>query len=252
MSAPPVSLPDGYRLVAFATVGSTNDEAKALARAGAAAGTLVWAKEQSAGRGRRGRVWQSPPGNLYLSLVARPAGPPDRALQLGFVAALGLGAALRDLAGPALPLCYKWPNDLLVRGRKLAGILLESETAGGGAVAYVVIGIGVNLAASPGDVEYPATSLAAEGAGEIAPATLLEGFVRHFDCWAARWCAQGFAPVRAAWLRRAAGLGDEIRVRLQGETLFGRFDDLDEAGALLLKCTDGRRRIAAGDVYPAA
>lgn len=252
MIEPAPVLPAGFRLHRFAAVGSTNDEAKALARAGAAQGALVWAREQTGGRGRRGRAWLSPPGNLYLSLVMRPDCPPARAAQLGFVAALGLGDALLALAGRALPLAYKWPNDVLVRGRKLAGILLESEMDRAGAVEFVVIGVGVNLATMPDGVEYPATSLAAEGVAGVTPALLLEGFARHFDGWAGRWRAGGFAPVRSAWLARASGIGAAIRVRLDRATLAGRFADLDDDGALVLDAAEGRRRIAAGEVFPAA
>src|SRR5216684_5815114 len=108
MNARGSPLPDGYLLKRYEVVGSTNDEAKALARAGAPEGTLVWAGEQTAGRGRRGRIWLSPPGNLYLSVVLRPAGAPSRAAQLGFVAALGLGDALAAMVGPALAVRYKW------------------------------------------------------------------------------------------------------------------------------------------------
>jgi BirA family transcriptional regulator, biotin operon repressor / biotin---[acetyl-CoA-carboxylase] ligase len=252
MTIADLTLPAGYRLVAFDRLGSTNEEAKTLARAGAGAGTLVWAREQTAGRGRRGRVWVSPPGNLYLSLVARPGGPPAAAAQLGFIAALGLGDAILELTGPALPLVYKWPNDVLVGGRKLAGILLESETAAGGPVDFVVVGIGVNITAAPENVEFPATSLAAEGCGNISAAICLAAFVRHYDVWAARWRREGFAPARAAWLKRAAGVGDAIRVRLDRATLFGRFVDLDADGALLLQAADGSRRITAGEIFPAA
>jgi BirA family transcriptional regulator, biotin operon repressor / biotin---[acetyl-CoA-carboxylase] ligase len=254
MTESSLSLPDFYRLIALERVGSTNDEAKTLARSGAADGVLVWAKQQTAGRGRRGRPWVSPPGNLYVSLIVRPNGcTPAQAAQLGFVAALGLGDAILELAGPALrlPLRYKWPNDLLVGGRKVAGILLESETSGGDGVDFVVIGVGVNLASAPQETEFPATSLAEQGAGEIAPAMLLHAFVEHFDAWAARWRGGGFAPLRAAWLRRASGIGEEVRVRLDRATLFGRFLDLDADGALLLDAADGRRRIAAGEVFPA-
>ena len=167
-------------------------------------------------------------------------------------AALGLGDALLALAGPALPLAYKWPNDVLVRGKKLAGILLESEMDRAGAVEFVVIGVGVNLTTMPDGVEYPATSLAAEGVAGVTPALLLEGFARHFDGWAGRWRAGGFAPVRSAWLARASGIGAAIRVRLDRATLAGRFADLDDDGALVLDAAEGRRRIAAGEVFPAA
>ena len=250
MTEAAVSLPAGYRLHRHDTIGSTNDEAKRLARAGAPEGMLVWAGEQTAGRGRRGRQWASPPGNLYVSFILRPGGTPGRAAQLGFVAALALGEALNRLAGTEARLRCKWPNDLLLDGRKLAGILLESETTASGAVDFVVIGIGVNLASSPAASEYPATSLAEEGV-TIGPALLLEAMVREFDLWLARWRQEGFAPVREAWLARASGIGDAIRVRLERITLTGRFVDLDESGALLLDAADGRRRVAAGDVFPA-
>jgi BirA family biotin operon repressor/biotin-[acetyl-CoA-carboxylase] ligase len=254
-------LPEDFRLYRYATLGSTNDEAKTLARAGAPDGTIVWADEQTAGRGRRGRRWLSPPGNLYLSLVLRPEGAPARAAQLGFVAALGLGDALRPLVlgktlaalgGPALNLRYKWPNDLLANGRKLAGILLESETSAKDRVDFVVLGIGVNIISAPADVEFPATSLVAEGVAGVTPADVLEGFARHFAGWARRWRAEGFAPLRLAWLEGASGLGERVRVRLDHDTLFGRFQGLDDDGALVLDAADGRRRIAAGEVFPAS
>jgi BirA family biotin operon repressor/biotin-[acetyl-CoA-carboxylase] ligase len=248
-------LPDGYRLLRYDRIGSTNDAAKDLARSGGAEGTVVWAGEQTAGRGRRGRSWASPPGNLHVSLVLRPAGGAAHAAQLGFVAAVALVDAVAALTGPALRLECKWPNDVLANGCKLAGILLESETSAAGAVDFVVIGVGANLAFRPGAVEYPATSLTEEGFPEISPGTLLEAFVGRFDTWARRWRADGFAPVRAAWLARAFGVGEAIRVRLERSTLLGRFIDLDEDGALLLDAaTDqggGRRRIAAGEVFPA-
>ena len=251
MTEAAVSLPAGYQLHRYDRIGSTNDEAKRLARAGAREGTLVWAGAQTAGRGRRGRHWASPPGNLYLSLVLRPGGAPGRAAQLGFVAALGLGDALDSIAELGPRLRYKWPNDLLLDGRKLAGILLESETAASGRVGFVVIGAGVNLASSPAQTEYPSISLAAIGVATVCPSRLLEAFVREFDRWLACWREEGFAPVREAWLARASGIGEDIRVRLERMILTGRFVDLDETGALLLDGVDGPRRVAAGDVFPA-
>jgi BirA family biotin operon repressor/biotin-[acetyl-CoA-carboxylase] ligase len=244
-------LPKGFRLHRYDTIGSTNDEARHLARDGAPEGTLVWSLAQTAGKGRRGRVWLSPPGNLYLSLVQRPAAPPAQAAQLGFVAAIALGDALDRLAGPVLRLRYKWPNDLLIDGGKIAGILLESETAAADVADFVIVGIGVNLVSAPRDVEFPATSLAAAGCLGVTPPRLLEAFAHCFAGWAEHWREEGFAPVRAAWLKRASGLGEGIRVRLERQTLDGRFLDLDHDGALLLDAAGGRRRIAAGEVFPA-
>lgn len=250
MNADP-PLPSFFRLIAHDTIGSTNDEAKRLARVGAATGTLVWALAQNAGRGRRGRAWASPPGNLYLSLILRPQCPPAVAAQLGFVAALGLGAALGELGGPGVSLAYKWPNDLLAEGKKIAGILLETEMVAGDIPEFVVVGVGANLASSPREVTYPATSLAELGISGVRPADALAGFARHLLPWLAVWRDEGFAPIRSAWLARAGGRGEPVRVRLEQTTLDGRFVDLDGDGALLLELPGGTRRIAAGDVFPA-
>ena len=247
----PLPLPQ-FRMVAYDIVGSTNDEAKRLAREGSEEGLVVWSLQQNSGRGRRGRVWVSPPGNLYLSLILRPHCKAAVAAQLGFVAALGLGDALSGLTPPEIDLRYKWPNDLLANGKKLAGILLEPEMVAGDIPDFVVIGVGVNLASAPGDVAYPATSLAQEGEPRITPRAALDRFISHFGCWLGRWREEGFTPIRAGWLARASGLGEAVQVRLERETFDGCFLDLDDGGALLLGMPDGNRRIAAGEIFPVA
>ena len=186
-------LPPGYQLLCYDSIGSTNDEAKHLARDGAEEGTLVWAREQTAGRGRRGRGWVSPRGNLYLSLVLRPDCPAGRAAQLGFVAALAVGDALRAILPRIERLTYKWPNDVLIDGRKIAGVLLESETVGSEKLSFIVVGVGVNLTVSPHGMEFPATSIMEEGLGEVMPEVMLEQFAAHFRSWNTRWRAEGFA-----------------------------------------------------------
>jgi BirA family transcriptional regulator, biotin operon repressor / biotin---[acetyl-CoA-carboxylase] ligase len=247
----PPRLPDGYRLVLRETVGSTNDEAARLARSGAEQGTLVWALEQTAGRGRRAREWVSPRGNLYASLVLRPACPLDRAAQLGFVAALAVGDALAALVPGLREPALKWPNDVLVGGRKIAGVLLESEIGENASLVFLIVGVGINLVSAPTDAEFPATSVVGEDHRPPEPVAMLEAFARDFDSWVRCWRAEGFAPVRAAWRRRARGLGKPIRVRLETTTLRGRFADIDQQGVLLLDTPDGRRRISVGDVFPA-
>ena len=243
-------LPPGYRLLCYDSIGSTNEEAKQLARDGAAEGTLVWALEQTAGRGRRGRVWVSPLGNFYASLILRPECPASRAAQLGFVAVLAIGGALCAIC-PGAGLSYKWPNDVLINGRKVAGILLESEMIGHDRPSFVIVGVGVNLAAAPQDTEFPATSLLQEGRGTVLPKVMLEGFVEHFDLWETCWRMQGFAPVRDAWLAAAAiSRGEPIRVRLEAASVHGRFLDIDAEGALLLEAAGERRHIAAGEMFP--
>jgi BirA family biotin operon repressor/biotin-[acetyl-CoA-carboxylase] ligase len=244
-------LPAGYRLVFHDSIGSTNDEAKRLARDGAAEGTLVWALEQTAGRGRRGRAWVSPRGNLYASAIMRPNRPGNRAAQLGFVAALAIGDGLASLFPRLANLSYKWPNDVLVSGRKIAGILLEAETSTFEEVDFVVVGVGINLVTSPPSMEFPATSIMEEDLGEVAPAVMLEAFAQHLQFWERRWRECGFGPVRSAWRAAAAPCGEPIRVRLGVTSLYGRFLGIDEEGALILEAEGRRRYISAGEVFPA-
>jgi BirA family transcriptional regulator, biotin operon repressor / biotin---[acetyl-CoA-carboxylase] ligase len=248
MTAQGPVLPPGYRLYRFDTVGSTNDEAKRLARDGTSERTVVWALEQTKGRGRRGRSWASPRGNLFLSLLLRPRASLVVAAQLGFVAAVAIAESLPF--PPEIAISCKWPNDVLVRGRKIAGILLESETGEEGRLAYLVLGVGVNCVSFPSDTEFPATSIAEEGGGALSPAALLERFLARFDASYRRWQEEGFQWVRAAWLQRAAFLGERLTWRLEKESLVGRFLDLDEKGALLLERDGETRRIAAGEVFP--
>ncbi len=244
-------LPSAYRLVSLETVSSTNDEAKRLAAEGEETtpdGTIIWAKEQTAGRGRRGREWVSPPGNLYCSLVLRPGVPVAKAAELGFVAALAVYDTLGTIGEPGHQVHCKWPNDILLNDHKVAGILLEAETGGGDVPEWVILGLGVNVGDFPGDTDFPATSFRAEqwAATEV---DFLESFCRHFMVWAGKWLEEGFAPIRKNWLQRCYGLGEEIEVRLDNETVKGVFIDLDEDGALVLKTADGERRITAGDVF---
>ena len=257
MTAPPsapgaeIHLPPAYRLVTLETVESTNDEAIRLAEAGAEDGTLVWAREQTKGRGRYGRDFASPRGNLYLSLVLRPECDVSTAAQLSFVAALGLGDAIGSVAPALLEVTYKWPNDVLLNGRKVSGILLESRTEADGALDWLILGVGANVRSYPDNTAFPATSLHYEGTPpSVSETDLLEAFSRHFLTWTNRWLDDGFAPVRQAWLNHAHGQGEAIEVRLPNETLSGTFADLDPGGALVLELPGGRRRlINAGDVY---
>ena len=244
-------LPPAYRLVRHDTVDSTNEEAKRLARAGAEEGTLVWALEQTAGRGRRGHTWASPRGNLYASLILRPGCAAGRAAQLGFVAALAVSDTLGSTCKRREAVSHKWPNDVLIHGRKIAGILLESELGEGDIPEFVIVGVGVNLISSPQDTEFPATSIAEQGLRPTSPADALEEFARNFHAWARRWREDGFAPIRTAWLANAMPLGEPIRVRLEATVLRGRFLDIDQHGALVLEVAGEIRRISAGEVFPA-
>jgi BirA family biotin operon repressor/biotin-[acetyl-CoA-carboxylase] ligase len=245
------NLPPVYRLIALDSVTSTNDEALRLAGEGAQDGTLIWAREQTEGRGRQGRAWASPPGNLYLSVVLRPECEPAQATQLGYVAGLAMGEAFGSVAPPMIEVTYKWPNDVLLNGCKVAGILLESRSNADGSLDCLILGAGANVQSFPEDSAFPATSLRFEGAPpDVGVVDLLEAFSRYFLSWVNRWLDDGFAPVRRAWLNHAHGLGEEIEVRMPGESLKGTFKDLDERGALILELPGGDQRlISAGDVH---
>ena len=244
-------LPPAYRLVALEEIDSTNSEAKRRAESGAEDGTLVWARCQTGGYGRQGRAWSSASGNLFLSLVVRPDCPLSTAAQFSFVAAVALGDAIGSVASPLIEVTYKWPNDVLLNGRKAAGILLESKAGEDQKLEWLVIGVGANISSFPSETRLPATSLHFEGCPpSVSAVDLLEAFARHMMSWINIWLDDGFAPVRQAWLRHAQGLKEQIEVRLPQETLLGSFTDLDPSGTLVLTLPDGsERRIAAGDVY---
>jgi BirA family biotin operon repressor/biotin-[acetyl-CoA-carboxylase] ligase len=233
-------------------VDSTNALAAALAP-GLTGPAWVLAAEQTAGRGRRGRPWQSPRGNFYGSLVMKPEGPADQASLRSFIAALALHDACADLTGVPQAFSLKWPNDVLLNGGKLAGILLES-TGAAGRVSHLVIGIGVNLiAAPPVEAVEPGAvipvSLLAETGVRVAPETFLTHLATHFARWEGIFRCQGFAPVRAAWLDRAARLGEPVRARTGIRERRGIFETIDATGALVLNIDGQREAIPAAEVF---
>jgi BirA family transcriptional regulator, biotin operon repressor / biotin---[acetyl-CoA-carboxylase] ligase len=239
----------GARLISYDVLGSTNAEGLARARAGAAGPLWITAIRQTAGRGRRANAWSSQPGNLYASLLLTDLSAPEHAPQLSFVAALAVHDAIGALA-PRLRarLKLKWPNDVLVDGLKVCGILIEAES-GQGRFA-LVIGIGVNCVSHPADAAFPASNLAGAGA-QVTPRDLLEALARTMQARIAQWeRGVGFAAIRAEWLARAAGVGATIRVRLPERELSGRFETLDQAGRLMLRLPGGGiEPITAGEVF---
>ena len=231
----------------YAEIDSTNEEARRRALAGERGPVWNRADRQGAGRGRRGRVWVSQPGNLFITGLYVLDTQAGDAARLSFAAALSVADLIEEVA-PGLNPRLKWPNDVLIEGRKVCGILLESGAAPGGGL-WLAAGIGVNFAHHPDDSERPATSLAAQGA-KADPAHAGERLAHHFDTWLQRWQQSGFAPIRDAWLARAHGLGERVVARLETETVEGVFADLMPDGALRLDLADGTRRlISAGDVF---
>lgn len=237
----------GVKHLALQAVGSTNAEALQQARFRERGPLWVTAKNQTAGRGRRGNSWASPPGNLYASLLLTEPSPRAVAPQLSFVAALALHDALGDCAPRLGPLFkVKWPNDILLGSDKLAGILVEGESD---PVFAVVIGFGVNCISHPLDTFYPATNLKLAGA-LVTPEALFAALSGAMPRRLAQWqSGTGFASIRADWLARAAGLGEEIRVRLPERELRGRFKGVDEVGRLLVQQDDKVETVTAGEVF---
>lgn len=259
----PTAIADGYRLDAHETVGSTNALAIEHARAGDPGKLWVVASRQESGRGRRGRAWATPQGNLAATLLLVTQGDLRLAATLGFVAGLALSEAL-DAVAPGVSVAVapdggdmarrgrfelKWPNDVLSHGAKLAGILLESTLIGDGRAA-IAVGIGVNVTAFPEDVPYPATALNALG----SPCDAATLFLALSDAWSEAmrdWDeGRGLARIRSRWLARAAGLGSDVAVRVDGRIVRGVFETIDEECRFVIREDGGGRiAIAAGDVH---
>ena len=259
MQLDPIAVNAGLRLEHLGTIGSTNAEARLRAQQGDSGPLWITATAQTQGRGRHGRSWISPPGNLYASLLLSDPSPFEHAPQLAFVAALAVRDAVALEAKALAPqLKFKWPNDLLLDGRKCAGILIEGEAApegGAGKRLTVVIGIGVNCSSHPptadGSIGFPATDLRAHGAA-IAPEQLFPRLSATMCHRVALWDrGRDFPAIQRDWLAHARGVGEPIAVRNGDAEMQGRFVGLDQSGRLMLERADGGiTKIAAGDVFP--
>ncbi len=259
----PTAIADGYRLEAHDTIGSTNARALECATEGDPGKLWVVSKQQESGRGRRGRAWATPPGNLAATLLIVTGRDLRIAATLGFVAGLALSDAL-DAVVPSHRIAIapdggsgargnrfelKWPNDVLAQGAKLAGILLESAMISGDRAA-IAVGIGVNVVAYPEDVPYPATSLSALGATSDAETLFLalsDAWTQTLRLWDE---GRGLDLIRRRWLERAAGLGGEVAVRVDGAVVRGVFETIDADCRFVIRDSHGALiRIAAGDVH---
>ncbi|WP_170360152.1 biotin--[acetyl-CoA-carboxylase] ligase [Ruegeria arenilitoris] len=244
--------PQGYGLHIVQEVDSTLNEAARLAPT-APGPVWIMAHHQTAARGRRGRAWANPKGNLAATLLMRPQGNPEQAALRSFVAALALFDACVAVTGRADGLSLKWPNDVLLNGGKLAGILLESTGKGGG-VSYLSIGIGVNLSEAPPAyaVEQSAVrpvSLLSETGAAVLPEDFLTELAAAYAQYEIQFVTYGFEPIRTAWLSRAARLGEVITARTSTSETVGTFETVDSGGNLVLKTAKGRVSIPAADVY---
>jgi len=232
---------DQFTVAHHEKIGSTNDEARRLAQAGAPHGTVVHADEQTAGRGRMTHTWFSPPGNLYLSILLRTGQPAARTSELSLLAAIAVADTVETLLPRQIRAMLKWPNDVLINGAKIAGILVEHVDDA------TIIGIGLNVLQAPSNAAYKTTTIVANGgiASVDGARDILLGRLGHH---LADWQSAGFAPIRERWLNRSYPVGAAIRANAGGQAVSGHFAGLDQDGALLLDTPQGRQRIVAGEI----
>lgn len=245
--ASPLNIAPYYRVKTYESLDSTSLEAKRLAREGVSAGLWVLADQQSAGKGRFGRTWESLPGNLFASLLLYPDCDLSRIPELSFVSAVAVAATLRHFSDAEIT--CKWPNDILVEGQKCGGILLETENTGNPQKPWVVIGIGINISAKPEGVDYPASCLNDHTEKLISRDQVFEILTKKMSETITRWARDGFSPIRVLWLNQAHNLGQNIKIESAGKIQQGTFEGLSKTGALLLKDFQGNlNEIISGTV----
>lgn len=243
-----IKVPDGFDHQAFLSIDSTNKEAKRKIEAGAKSGLWISADEQTAGRGRGGREWISKPGNLYCSLIYNVGKDLKTAAQLSFVTSLAVRETVAGLLKGADVKC-KWPNDVMVEGKKICGILLETHTGTGAQSNFIIIGIGINIEHHPDLTLYQASHINEQTDNNYSPDAVFNRLIQSMARWLDTWQKEGFLTVRAEWLNHSIGLGETITVRMAAEELVGRFVDLDSGGALKLDINGEMKLIHSGDIF---
>lgn len=231
----------------FNTLTSTIDEARTQVLRGAKDETVIVAYRQIKGRGRRGRTWEDLPGNLYMTYITYLDCPLLRALQLSFVTCVAVGEYLRAQMPPGPVLTYKWPNDVLLNGRKVGGLLLESFPVPEKKETAYLLSCGLNLVTQPQEVRYPTTSLQNENI-YLSLEETLHGITASLSSYITLWKEQGFSPIYDLWMKYAAGVDQKISFDLQGILQTGIFKGIDREGALLLRTSEGLKKFSAGDV----
>lgn len=240
----------GHELHYYEEIGSTNDEAFRLGTRGAPEGTVLIANSQSAGKGRMQRVWHSPAGaNIYTSIILRPDCEPARAPQISIAAGVAVAEALNPYCQYRAQL--KWPNDVLIEGKKVCGVLAQMKMAGA-AIDFVVVGIGINVNLRreqfPKDIEEIATSLSLEAGHELSRRELIFRLYENLTKWYKNLMNRGFEPVRDAWLGLAPMIGQTVKVMFREEAVSGKAVGLDEDGSLMLRTDQNETlRVSAGD-----
>ncbi len=247
------NLLNDYHLLSYDVLDSTNEEAKRLAGGGASHGAVIWAKRQTAGRGRMNREWISAEGNLFVSVLLNLTKDLETCAQLSFVTAVAVAETLEGIVPDSDGIGCKWPNDMLLNGKKLGGILLESFTMPdelGKNRQWVVIGVGINIDSFPEHVMFPATCLKEAGVEIISAKIVLSRFIYNFIHRYDAWAKSGFKEIHAEWMNRAHHLKKPIEVIIGETQVNGVFDGIDNAGRLLLRQKSGVvTTVTAGDVF---
>jgi BirA family biotin operon repressor/biotin-[acetyl-CoA-carboxylase] ligase len=246
------TLLNDYHLLTYDALDSTNSEARRLAGGGASHGAVIWARKQTAGRGRMGREWVSADGNLFVTVLLSPPAELRLCSQLSFVAALAVADTLEGILPAPADIACKWPNDVLVAGKKIAGILLESFTTKElvSERQWIAVGVGINVDSAPEHVLFPATCLRESGVELISAKIVLSRFVHHFISRYDQWESAGFPPLRKAWQGKAYQINRPVEVIVGEDRLQGVFAGIDEEGRLLLRNQQKQTQaIVAGDVF---
>ncbi len=246
------NFPDGYGKTVLSEVDSTNAHALRISKIARGPEWILGLK-QTQGRGRRGRPWADPTGNFAATLLLFPNDALDQIALRSFVAACALYQTFTDVLGNKAELSLKWPNDVLLNDRKVAGILLETQILGPQSVA-LAIGMGVNLRHAPQPDQLEARAVAPVSIWEqtqvnITPEAFLDTLATQYHAFETQFTTLGFAPIRAFWLSHAARLGEVITARVADREITGTFDTVDETGHLILVTDQGRETIAAADIF---
>ena len=246
----PPRLPPQFEVEALERTGSVMQAALGRAADGAGEGTLVWVREQTSARTRRGKTWIGYAGNLHCALIIKPDYPNEEAWQLVYVNALAVGSAIAEMVSPMTGLRFAWPNRLLINDLLAARLDVATTDPARDPYPALVLGASVNVAAHPPQPEPEEyNSIHASNAADVTVVDVLEAYASHFLAWSSRWADEGFAPLRRAWRIRADGLGSHSEIPLIRGAIQGRLEDVDERGALVLDTDRGSRRITVGEYF---
>jgi BirA family biotin operon repressor/biotin-[acetyl-CoA-carboxylase] ligase len=242
-------MPTQFKIISFDSIDSTNEEAKRRIKSGDISDrVLITSKVQTSGKGRYSKGWVSADGNMFATIVIRINNSLNEAALYSFVTAISEGEAIKDFINDDITVQYKWPNDVMLDGKKLSGILLETLKDSNGC-NWLIIGTGVNINNQPEDIDKQVTSLMKYSLEAVSVESFLAKFIQHFQTQEKLWKNEGFAFIRSAWLESAYRLGDEITVNLKNKVLKGKFEGISHSGELEVLVDGEKLLICGGEVF---